>query len=93
MPICPRKGQKGAKVGGAVGQNQLFCILLSKLAHWIFIIFCIKLEGIKLPRTTFFGKILIFPKKGKKGPKMGKNGLFGLLCQIESLFFARNYLK
>ena len=25
MPFCP---DKGAKVGGAVGQNQLFCILL-----------------------------------------------------------------
>ena len=29
MPICPQKGQKGAKVGGAVGKNQLFCILLN----------------------------------------------------------------
>ena len=28
MPICPKNGQKGAKVGGAVGENQLFCILL-----------------------------------------------------------------
>ena len=28
MPTCPQKGQKGAKVGGAVGENQLFCILL-----------------------------------------------------------------
>ena len=28
MPFCPEKGQKGAKVGRAVGQNQLFCILL-----------------------------------------------------------------
>jgi hypothetical protein len=27
MPFCPEKGQKGAKVGGAVGKNQLFCIL------------------------------------------------------------------
>jgi len=24
----PKKGQNGAKVGGAVGKNQLFCILL-----------------------------------------------------------------
>jgi len=24
----PQKGQNGAKVGGAVGKNQLFCILL-----------------------------------------------------------------
>ena len=22
--ICPKKGQKGAKVGGAVGKNQLY---------------------------------------------------------------------
>ena len=29
MPFCPEKGQKGAKVGGAVGQNQLFSILLN----------------------------------------------------------------
>ena len=28
MHICPQKGQKGAKVGGAVGENQLFSILL-----------------------------------------------------------------
>ena len=27
MPFCPEKGQKEAKVGGAVGKNQLFCIL------------------------------------------------------------------
>ena len=29
MPFFPEKGQKGAKLGGAVGQNQLFCILLN----------------------------------------------------------------
>ena len=29
----------------------------------------------------------------KKCPKEGKNGFFGLLCKIESLVFARNYLK
>ena len=29
MPICPKKGQKGAKVGGADGKNKLFCILLN----------------------------------------------------------------
>ena len=28
MPLSPKKGQKGAKRGGAVGKNQLFCILL-----------------------------------------------------------------
>ena len=29
MSFCPEKGQKGAKVGGAVGQNHFFCILLN----------------------------------------------------------------
>ena len=29
MPFCPEKGQKEAKVCRAVGQNQLFCILLN----------------------------------------------------------------
>ena len=28
MPVCPKKGQKGAKVGGAVGQNHFFLYLL-----------------------------------------------------------------
>jgi len=28
MPVSPKKGQNGAKVGGAVGKNQPFCILL-----------------------------------------------------------------
>ena len=27
--FLPEKGQKGAKVGGAVRQNQLFCILFN----------------------------------------------------------------
>ena len=35
MPICPQKGQKGAKVGGAVWENQLFCILL-KIGSLVF---------------------------------------------------------
>jgi hypothetical protein len=26
--FLPKKGQKGSKVGGAVGKNELFCILL-----------------------------------------------------------------
>ena len=47
----------------------------------------------KSDRAGFFGKILVFPKNGKKGLKIGKNGLFGLLRKIESLYFARNDLK
>ena len=70
MYICPQKGQKGAKVGGAVGKNQLFCILL-KIGSLDFFDILHKVRGIKgykLPHTPFFRKILIFPKTGKKGP-------------------------
>ena len=75
----PKKGQNGAKVGGAVGKNQLFCILL-KIIY--FLIFCMKLKGIKgykLLQTPFSGK---FSKMGKKGPKWSKNRVFGLLRKI-----------
>ena len=47
----------------------------------------------KSDRSRFFGKILIFPKMGKKGPKMGKNRVFGLLRKIQPLVFARNGLE
>ena len=70
----PQKGQNGAKVGGAVGKNQLFCILL-KIGSLDFFNILYKLEGIKgykLPQTPFFRKILIFQKKRKKVPKIGK---------------------
>ena len=36
MPFSPKKGQKGAKWGGAVGKNQLFCILL-KIGSLVFL--------------------------------------------------------
>ena len=61
MPFYPEKGQKGAKVGRAVGQNQLFCILLN-IGSLIFLIFCMKLEiikGYKLTRNTFLKKIIV----------------------------------
>ena len=51
-----------------------------------------KLGGHKCSKVTepnFSGKILIFPKMGKRV----QNGLFGLLCKIELLLFARNDLK
>ena len=88
-------GKKEQKWVGQLDKINFF-VYCSKLAHWIFLIFCIKLEGIKgykLPQTPFFGKILIFRKMGKNGSKIFKNGLFRLLCKIESLFFARNDLK
>ena len=58
MPFCHENGQKGAKVGGAVRQNKLFCILL-KID---FFIYCMKLEtikGYKLTLNPFLRKILV----------------------------------
>ena len=62
MPFCHEKGQKEAKVGRTVWQNQLFCIYCSILAHCIFLIFCMKLEtikGYKLVLNHFLRKIPI----------------------------------
>ena len=39
MSICPQKGQKGAKMGGAVGKNNLFCILLKFGSLFFFLYF------------------------------------------------------
>ena len=58
-----------------------------------------KLEDHKRRKVTepdFSGKFSFGQKWGKrpqKGPKRPKNRIFGLLCKIESLVFARNYLK
>ena len=68
----------------------------SELAHYFFLIFCMKLgvhEMLKSDRGGFFGKILIFSKMWKKCPKSPKNRVFGLLRKFESLLFARNDLK
>ena len=63
MPFCPKKGQKWAKVGEAVGNNQLFCILLNiGTLVPIFLIFCMTLEtikGYKLTLNPFLRKILV----------------------------------
>ena len=70
MPICPQKVKKGAKVGRAVGKNQLFCILLKIGSLDFFHVFHKVIEAIKaykLPHILFFRKILIFHKKWKKG--------------------------
>ena len=47
----------------------------------------------KVTEPDFSGKFSFSQKNGKNGPKMGKNGIFGLFRKIESLVFARNYLK
>ena len=72
MPFCPKKGQKGAKVvGRAVGQNQLFRILL-KIGSLDFFDILHEVRGHKLIQMPFFGKILIFPKKEKRVKKWAK---------------------
>ena len=77
MPICPQIWQKGAKVGRAVGKNQLFCILL-KIGSLDFLIFCIKLEdikGYKLPQTHHFSEKFSFSKKRELGSKNREKAL------------------
>ena len=64
-----------------------------------FLIFSVKLGDHKHRKVTepdFSGKFSFGQKWGKrpqKGPKKHKNRVFGLLCKIESLVFARNDLK
>ena len=50
-------------------------------------------RGSKVTEPDFSGKLPFSKKIGKKGPKRPKNRVFGLLCKIESLLFARNGLK
>ena len=72
----PQKGQKRAKVDGAVGKNQLFFVYYSKLAHKIFLIFCIKLEGIKglyiAPDAFSSAKFSFSQKREKRVQKWAK---------------------
>ena len=48
-----QKGQKGEKVGRAVGQNLFFCILLKIGSLDFFLIFCMKLETIIKSHCSF----------------------------------------
>ena len=94
VDLAPKR-QKGEKVGRAVGQNQLFLYLL-KIGSYNFSDFLHEVQcpqGLKSDTAGFFGKILIFLKKGNKGPKMGKNGLFGLLWKIDFFFFVVDILQ
>ena len=62
MPFFPEKVQKGAKVGGAVGQNQFFCILLNigSLNFFNILHEVRPLRGIyKLTLNPFLRKILV----------------------------------
>ena len=63
MPFYPEKWQKGAKVGGAVGQNKLFCILL-KIDSFDFFDILHNVrdhQGVKLTATHFLGKCSFWP--------------------------------
>ena len=68
MPICSQKGQKDAEVGGADGQNQLFCILL-KIGSLDF--FDILHKGYKLPQMSFSEKFSFSQKRAQKRAKIG----------------------
>ena len=67
--LAPKKGKKEQKWAELLDKINFF-VYCSKLAHDIFLIFCIKsvgIKGYKLPQMPFFRKILIFPqKKGKR---------------------------
>ena len=82
-------------MGGAVGQNQLFCIFL-KIDSLDFFDILHKVRGherVYTAAVAIFRQKSHFPKKWKRGPKMGKNELFGHFRKIESLVFASNDLK
>ena len=67
----PEKGQTGAKVGGAVGKNQLFCILFKIGSLNVFHILH-KVRGhyrVKTAPDTIFQKNFHFPKKCEKMSK------------------------
>ena len=72
MHICPQKGQKGAKVGGAVGKNQLFCILL-KIGSLDFFNILNKVKralmGINCPKHHFSEKFSFSKKMEKRVQK------------------------
>ena len=76
MPFCPEKGQKGAKVGRAVGKNQLFCILF-KIGSLDFFHILHKVRGhywLTFCANPISGKTLVLEIYGKKGPKRTKIG-------------------
>ena len=71
----PPKRAKRSKSGRGIWEKSTFLYIAQNWLNRFFLISCIKLEGIKwykMPMKLFFGKILIFPKNGKKGPKIGK---------------------
>ena len=81
MPVCPKKGQKGAKVGGAVGLNVFAYCSIS--AHYIFLIFYINLEDIKeykLSQTPYLRKFSFLRFRPKSSRPI--RSLYFLNCYI-----------
>ena len=88
---------KWRKSGRGSWKKSTFLYIAQNWLITYFLIFCIKVEGIKgykLAQTPFFRKILILMGESAQNvPKWPKNRVFGLLSKIESLVFARNVLK
>ena len=74
-----------------------FFVYCSKLAHWIFLIFCKQLGGIKgyinCPWYHFSAKFSFSPKREKRVQKWAKIGFLDFYEKIQPLVFARNGLK
>ena len=66
MPFSPKKGQKRAKVSGAVGQNQHFCILLNIVSlHFFGILHEVRDHyGVKVDPKPFFKENSLFANFG-----------------------------
>ena len=92
MPVSPKKGKMEQKWAGQLEKINFFVyIYCCKLAHFIFLIFHIHLEGIKGYKlagpVAIFGKILVLPILAIFVDFWSKNQLFCILLKIGSLDF------
>ena len=88
MHFCPEKGQKGAKVGGAGGKNQLFCLLF-KIGSFIFFHILHKVSRhyrVKTAPNTIFQKNFHFPINGKNVQKGLKIGFLDFCAKLSHYF-------
>ena len=80
--LAPKRAKRRKRAGQWA--DQIFCILL-KIGSYKFSDFLHEIlgpQGHKSDGSTFFGKILIFPKKWKKGAKMGKNVFLEICAKL-----------
>ena len=91
--FLPQKRSKGAKVGRAVGKNQLFCILLNIGSLDIFDILQETIKGYKLTLNRFLRKILILKMLAIFGHFWLKNTLSCILLNIGTLYFFSYFLS